>query len=60
MGTYLFYILAFITVVATILAICEKHPVHAIVSLVTSFFALASIFVITSYSIHYTKLYEMR
>ena len=40
----LFYILASVTVVATILAITEKHPVHAIVYLVTSFFALAVIF----------------
>ena len=40
----LFYILAIVTVIATILAITEKHPVHAIVYLVTSFFALAVIF----------------
>jgi NADH-quinone oxidoreductase subunit J len=40
----LFYILAAVTVIATILAITEKHPVHAIVYLVTSFFALAVIF----------------
>ena len=40
----LFYILATVTVVATILAIAEKHPVHAIVYLVTSFFSLAVIF----------------
>ena len=39
-----FYILAAVMVVATILAITEKHPVHAIVYLVTSFFALAAIF----------------
>ncbi len=32
------------TVIATILAITEKHPVHAIVYLVTSFFSLAVIF----------------
>ena len=44
METYLFYILASVTVIATILAITEKHPVHAIVYLVTSFFALAAIF----------------
>ena len=44
METYLFYILAAVTVIATIFAICEKHPVHAIVYLVTSFFALAAIF----------------
>ncbi len=40
----LFYILASVTVIATIFAITEKHPVHAIVFLVTSFFALAVIF----------------
>ena len=40
----LFYLLAVVTVVATILAISEKHPVHAIVYLVTSFFSLAAIF----------------
>jgi len=40
----LFYILAGVTVFGTILAITEKHPVHAIVYLVTSFFALAVIF----------------
>jgi len=40
----LFYILATVTVVATILAIAEKHPVHAIVYLVTSFFSLAVVF----------------
>jgi len=40
----LFYILAAVAVIATILAIGEKHPVHAIVYLVTSFFSLAVIF----------------
>jgi NADH-quinone oxidoreductase subunit J len=40
----LFYILAVVTVIGTILAITEKHPVHAIVYLVTSFFSLATIF----------------
>ena len=40
----LFYILAAVTVVATIFAVSEKHPVHAIVYLVTSFFSLAVIF----------------
>lgn len=40
----LFYILATVTVVATILAIAENHPVHAIVYLVTSFFSLAVVF----------------
>lgn len=40
----LFYILAGVTVIATIFAITEKHPVHAIVYLVTSFFALAVVF----------------
>lgn len=40
----LFYILAAVTVIATVLAITERHAVHAIVYLVTSFFALAVIF----------------
>ncbi len=40
----IFYILAVVTVVATVFAITEKHPVHAIVYLVSSFFALAVIF----------------
>jgi NADH-quinone oxidoreductase subunit J len=40
----IFYLLAAVMVAATIFAITEKHPVHAIVYLVTSFFALAAIF----------------
>ena len=44
MEQILFYILATVTVIATIFAITEKHPVHAIVYLVTSFFALAVVF----------------
>jgi NADH-quinone oxidoreductase subunit J len=44
METTLFYILAGVVVVATIFAITERHAVHAIVYLVTSFFALAVIF----------------
>jgi NADH-quinone oxidoreductase subunit J len=44
MEAYLFYILAVVTVIGTIFAITEKHTVHAIVYLVTSFFALAVIF----------------
>ncbi len=40
----LFYILAAVSVIATLFAISEKHPVHAIVFLVTSFFSLAVIF----------------
>src|SRR6185369_404004 len=44
MESTLFYILAFVTIIGTVLAITEKHPVHAIVYLVTSFFSLAMIF----------------
>ncbi len=44
MEAMLFYILAAITVIATLFAITERHAVHAIVYLVTSFFALAVIF----------------
>jgi NADH-quinone oxidoreductase subunit J len=40
----LFYILAAVMIIATLFAITEKHPVHAIVYLVTSFFSLAVIF----------------
>lgn len=39
-----FYILAAVAVVATLFAITERHAVHAIVYLVTSFFALAVLF----------------
>jgi NADH-quinone oxidoreductase subunit J len=39
-----FYILAVVVLVATLLAITERHAVHAIVYLATSFFALAGIF----------------
>ncbi len=40
----IFYILAATAVIATILAITEKHPVHAILYLVTSLFSMAIIF----------------
>ena len=40
----IFYILAVVAVIATVFAITEKHTVHAIVYLVTSFFSLAVIF----------------
>ena len=40
----IFYILAATAVIATILAITEKHPVHAIMYLVTSLFSMAIIF----------------
>lgn len=40
----IFYILAAVTVIGTLFAITEKHAVHAIVYLVTSFFSLAVIF----------------
>ena len=48
METYLFYTLAFVTIIGTVMAITEKHPVHAIVYLVTSFFSLAVIFFLLS------------
>jgi NADH-quinone oxidoreductase subunit J len=44
MEQIIFYILAATAVIATILAITEKHPVHAILYLVTSLFAVAVIF----------------
>src|SRR5512133_3967501 len=40
----IFYILAAVAVVGTVLAITEKHPVHAILYLVTSLFSVAVIF----------------
>jgi len=40
----IFYILAVVAVIGTILAITEKHPVHAILYLVTSLFSMAVIF----------------
>lgn len=40
----IFYILAAVAIIATLLAITEKHPVHAILYLVTSLFSMAVIF----------------
>jgi NADH-quinone oxidoreductase subunit J len=39
-----FYIFAAVVVIATLLAITERHAVHAIIFLATSFFGLAAIF----------------
>jgi len=44
MEQIVFYILAAVVVIATLLAVIERHPVHAIVYLATSFFGLAAIF----------------
>ncbi|MDA8430593.1 MAG: NADH-quinone oxidoreductase subunit J [Geobacteraceae bacterium] len=44
MEQVIFYILAATAVIATLLAITEKHPVHAILFLVTSLFSMAVIF----------------
>jgi len=44
MEQIIFYILALVVVVATLFAITERHPVHAIVYLATSFFGLSVIF----------------
>ncbi len=44
MEATIFYMLAAVAVIATAFAITEKHAVHAIVYLVTSFFSLAVIF----------------
>jgi NADH-quinone oxidoreductase subunit J len=46
--TSLFYLLALVAVIATLLCITERHPVHAIIYLVTSFFSLAIIFYLLS------------
>ncbi|MGB9082895.1 MAG: NADH-quinone oxidoreductase subunit J [Desulfuromonadaceae bacterium] len=40
----IFYILAAVALIGTLLAITEKHPVHAILYLVTSLFSMATIF----------------
>jgi NADH-quinone oxidoreductase subunit J len=44
MEQLIFYILAVATLIGTLLAISEKHPVHAILYLVTSLFSMAVIF----------------
>jgi NADH-quinone oxidoreductase subunit J len=44
MEQIIFYILAATAVIATLLAITEKHPVHAILFLVTSLFSMAVLF----------------
>jgi NADH-quinone oxidoreductase subunit J len=44
MEQIIFYILAATAVIATLFAITEKHPVHAILFLVTSLFSMATIF----------------
>ena len=46
--TVLFYILALMAVIATLFCITERHPVHAIIYLVTSLFSLAIIFYLLS------------
>ena len=40
----IFYILAAVAVIGTIMAISERHPVHAILYLVTSLFSVSVIF----------------
>jgi len=44
MATLMFYICGAIAVIATVLAITRSNPVHAVIYLVNSFFALALIF----------------
>ena len=44
MEQVVFYILAAVVLIATLFSITEKHAVHAIIYLATSFFALALIF----------------
>lgn len=43
-ATLMFYILGAIAVIATLLAITRRNPVHAVIFLVNSFFALALLF----------------
>lgn len=44
MATLMFYFAGAIAVIATLLAITRKNPVHAVIYLVNSFFALALLF----------------
>ncbi len=44
MATVLFYILGFTMLAATLLCITRRNPVHAVIYLVVSFFALALMF----------------
>ncbi|MCK4507525.1 MAG: NADH-quinone oxidoreductase subunit J [Desulfuromonadales bacterium] len=44
MASLLFYILGFIMLAATLLCITRRNPVHAVIYLVVSFFALALMF----------------
>jgi NADH-quinone oxidoreductase subunit J len=44
----IFYILAAVAMIGTVLAITERHPVHAIMYLVTSLFSVAVIFYLLS------------
>ncbi len=44
MATALFYLLGIITVMTTLLAVTRKNPVHAVIYLINSFFALALLF----------------
>lgn len=44
MASFLFYILGFIMLTAALLCITRRNPVHAVIYLVVSFFALAIIF----------------
>ena len=46
--TVLFYLLALMAIIATLFCITERHPVHAVIYLVTSFFSLAIIFYLFS------------
>ena len=43
-ATVVFYFLGALTIIATLLAILQKNPVHAVIYLVNSFFALALLF----------------
>ncbi len=44
MATWIFYILGAVAVVATAMAVTRRNPVHSVIYLVNSFFALAMIF----------------
>ncbi len=44
MATWIFYILGAVAVLATAMAVTRRNPVHSVIYLVNSFFALALIF----------------
>jgi NADH-quinone oxidoreductase subunit J len=46
MGYYAFYVFAFIAVIASLLVVGQKNPMHSVMLLITSFGALAGLYVL--------------